>query len=153
MEMKGILLFLHVGSVVLWVGGMFFAYVCLRPVAAAQLPPPQRLPLWQAVFDRFFPWVWAAVLLILVSGLTMMLQVGFRHAPLSWHGMFGLGLVMMLVFAHVFFSPYRRLKVAVAAQDWPAAAAALNRIRQLVGTNLMLGYLTIAVVTLGRWLA
>ncbi|MCX7168828.1 MAG: hypothetical protein NTY41_00670, partial [Proteobacteria bacterium] len=59
-----LLLFLHLISVTVWVGGMFFAYVCLRPVVAAQLQPPQRLPLWAAVFARFFPWVWLAVVLI-----------------------------------------------------------------------------------------
>ena len=101
MEMKPVLLFVHVLSVVVWVGGMFFAYVCLRPVAAAQLPPPLRLPLWRGVFDLFLNWVWVAVALILASGLAMMLQVGFKQAPVFWHIMFLFGLMMMLIFAHV----------------------------------------------------
>lgn len=150
--MKGLLLFLHVASVVVWVGGMFFAHQCLRPVAATQLQPPQRLPLWAGVFARFFPWVWAAVVLILASGLAMLLQVGFKLAPLSWHLMFGVGLVMMLIFLHLYFVPFRRLKRHVTAQDWPQAGAALNQIRQLVGTNLLLGLATIAIATLGKGL-
>ena len=36
--------FLHLASVIVWVGGMFFAYVCLRPVAASQLAPTHRSP-------------------------------------------------------------------------------------------------------------
>lgn len=147
---KPILLFLHIGSVVIWVGGMFFAYMCLRPVAAQQLQPQQRLPLWAAVFEKFFPWVWAAVALILVSGLSMILQTGFRNAPLFWHVMFGLGILMMLIFAHVYFAPYRRLQRGVSANDWPGAAQALNQMRRLVGINLTLGMITIAVATLGR---
>lgn len=150
--MKPLLLFFHIGSVVLWVGGMFFAYVCLRPVAAQQLPPPQRLPLWAAVFGRFFPWVWLAVALILGSGLAMMMEVGFAGAPIHWHVMMLVGIVMMLIFAHVDLALYGRLKRAVADQDWPRAGAALNRIRRLVGINLILGLVTVALATMGRWL-
>lgn len=152
MEMKPVLLLVHVLSVVVWVGGMFFAYVCLRPVAAAQLPPPLRLPLWRGVFDLFLNWVWVAVALILASGLAMMLQVGFKQAPVFWHIMFLFGLMMMLIFAHVYFAPYRRLRRACDAQDWPSGGAALGQIRKLVGLNLSIGLVTIAVATLGRLL-
>lgn len=150
MELRPWLLYLHVASVVLWVGGMFFAYVCLRPVAAAQLHPPLRLPLWRGVFDLFLNWVWVAIALILSSGLAMMLQTGFKSAPLNWHVMFVLGLLMMLIFALVFFVPYRMLGRACDTQDWPAGAAALGQIRKLVGLNLTLGLLSIGVATLGR---
>lgn len=150
MELRPLLLLLHVSSVVVWVGGMFFAYVCLRPVAATLLQSPQRLPLWRGVFDLFLNWVWVAVALILASGLAMMMQVGFKSAPLNWHIMFVLGLLMMLIFAHVYFVPYCRLCRACDAEDWPAGGAALGQIRKLVGLNLSLGLLTIAAATLGR---
>ena len=44
----------HLLSIVVWVGGMFFAYVILRPSAADILQPPERLRLWDKVFSRFF---------------------------------------------------------------------------------------------------
>jgi len=144
-------IFLHLLGVTVWVGGMFFAYMVLRPTAAQLLEPPQRLPLWAGTFSRFFPWVWVSVLFILVSGLGMiMLRGGFAGLPVYIHAMFTLGLVMMLIFTHVFFAPYRRLKRFVAAQDWKAAAAALAQIRILIGVNLSLGLLTILIATLGR---
>jgi uncharacterized membrane protein len=143
-------LFLHVLGVVVWVGGMFFAYMALRPVAASVLEPPQRLTLWAGVFDRFFPWVWASVALILLTGLHMLMLIGGAAAPHYALGMFVLGLVMMLIFAHVFFAPYRKLKRAVAGQDWKAGGAALGQIRMLIGINLSIGLLTIALVFLGR---
>lgn len=146
-------LFLHVLSVVVWVGGMFFAYMALRPVAAGVLEPPQRLTLWAGVFDKFFPWVWVSVALILATGLHMLMVFGGASAPLYALAMLVLGVAMMLIFAHVFFSPYRKLKRAVAAQDWKAGGAALGQIRKLIGVNLSLGLLTIAVVFLGRALA
>jgi uncharacterized membrane protein len=145
-------LFLHVSGVVIWVGGMFFAHQCLRPVAAQQLQPPQRLPLWVGVFSRFFPWVWASVAAILVSGLAMLLAVGFAAAPVRWHLMFAVGLAMMGIFAHVFFASFQRLKRGVAEQKWADAAAALNQIRRLVGLNLVLGFANIAIIFLGRML-
>ena len=146
-------LFFHVISVVVWVGGMFFAYMALRPVAASVLQPAERLTLWQGVFGRFFPWVWISVLLILVSGLWMFMLLGAGNAPVYVHAMFGLGILMMLIFAHVFFAPYRRLKRAVAGQDWKSGGAALTQIRKLIGLNLALGMITIAVAMLARLVA
>ena len=153
MNIHPFLLFLHVAGVVVWVGGMFFAYVCLRPEAASQLEPPPRLRLWRGVLARFFTWVWVAVAAVLASGLALLLRIGFAAAPLYQHIMFLMGLVMIAIYAYVFFAPYAGLSKAVAAEDWKAGGAALGRIRQLVGTNLTLGCLTIAMGTLGRWLA
>jgi uncharacterized membrane protein len=143
-------LFLHVLGVVVWVGGMFFAYMALRPVAASVLEPPQRLTLWAGVFDKFFPWVWISVVLILLTGLHMLMLLGGAAAPLYALAMFVLGVVMMLIFGHVFSSPYKKLKRAVAAQDWKAGGAALGLIRKLIGINLTIGLVTIAVVFLGK---
>ena len=152
--MMGFAVLLHVMAVVIWVGGMFFAYVVLRPVAAGQLEPPARLTLWAGVFGRFFPWVWACVGVVLATGLWMIFAVfgGMGGVGLYVHAMFGLGILMMLIFMHVFFAPYARLKRAVAAQDWPTGAKALGQIRLLVGINTLIGLLTIAVGAAGRYL-
>jgi uncharacterized membrane protein len=143
--------FLHIIGVVVWVGGMFFAYMTLRPAAAVLLEPPQRLPLWQATLSRFFTWVWIAVGLIVVSSAWMLVALGgMKSVGVYVHIMLAIGVVMMLIFAHVFFAPYRRLTRAVQAKDWPAGGAALAQIRKLVGLNLILGLLTVAVAILGR---
>jgi uncharacterized membrane protein len=140
-------------SVVVWVGGMFFAYMALRPVAASVLEPPQRLTLWAGVFGKFFPWVWVSVALILVTGLHMLMLLSSAAVPHYVWTMLLLGVAMMLIYAHVFFSPYKKLKNAVGEQNWKAGGAALASIRRLIGINLSLGLLTIAVVFLGRALA
>ncbi|MBU1264622.1 MAG: CopD family protein [Gammaproteobacteria bacterium] len=145
-------LLLHVLGVVVWVGGMFFAYLALRPVAASVLEPPQRLTLWAGVFGKFFPWVWASVALILLTGLHMLVKIGGMAAPHYAMAMLALGVVMMLIFAHVFFGPYKKLKRAVGQQNWKAGGAALAQIRMLIGINLIIGLATIAVVFLGRGL-
>lgn len=139
--------FLHVIGFTVWVGGMFFAYMALRPAAAERLEPPQRLSLWEGVFKKFFPWVWLCVALILVSGLYMMAVIG--KPPMYVNVMFLLGIIMMLLFAHLFFAPFKRLKRAVAAQDWKAGGATLAQIRKIVGINLSLGLITVVVGMLG----
>lgn len=146
-------LFLHVLGVVVWVGGMFFAYMALRPVAASVLEPPQRLTLWAGVFGKFFPWVWVSVVLILLTGLHMLMKLGGAAAPHYTLAMLVLGVAMMAIFAHVFFAPYKKLQRAVGEQNWKAGGAALGQVRRLIGINLSLGLVTIAVVFLGRALA
>jgi uncharacterized membrane protein len=145
---------LHVLSVVIWVGGMFFAHQALRPAAVEVLEPPLRLPLWVATFKRFVPWVWVAVSLILISGYWMIFSYfgGFSNLPLFIHVMNGLGLLMMAIYLHVFFAPYKRLKKAVAAENWPEGGKQLAQIRMMVGINTILGLLTISIATGGRYL-
>jgi uncharacterized membrane protein len=145
---------LHVASVVIWVGGMIFAHQFLRPVAAQQLEPPQRLPLWVGVFGRFFPIVWITIILIPLTGYLMMFSVfgGFAGAPIYIHIMNGIGTLMILIFLHVYFAPYKRLKKAVAAQTWPEAGKQLNMIRSLVGLNMSLGLIVIVIAAGGRYL-
>jgi uncharacterized membrane protein len=146
---QSLLTLLHVLATVVWVGGMFFAHQCLRPAAIATLDPPQRLALWRAVFGRFFPWVWAAVIVLILSGQALILQMGGMAAvPLHVHVMVGIGYVMAAIYAYLYFLPFAAMKRSVAAGNWPAAGAALNRIRMLVGTNLTLGLINIALVFL-----
>ena len=146
-----VLLCLHILSAVVWVGGMFAAYMCLRPAAGA-LEPPQRLRLWRAFFQKFFPWVWAAVLLLLASGYWMLITTfgGFAGAPLYINLMQALAWVMIALFVWLFHGPWLAFKRAVDAQDWPAAAAHINSIRQIIMINLPLGLIVIAVGGTGR---
>jgi len=142
-----LLYLVHVLATVVWVGGMFFAHQCLRPVVLAQLEGPQRLRLWNGVFGRFFPWVWLSVLLLLASGHGLIYAFGgFRAVPMHVHLMTGIGYLMAAIFAFIYFVPYARLRRAVAAEDWKAGAAAQDLIRRLVGTNLVLGLANVALV-------
>ncbi len=153
--MHAIAIALHMLSAVIWVGGMFFAHQALRPVAASLLEPPQRLPLWVGTLGRFFVWVWLAVLLLLATGYWMALTLfgGFANFPLYVNIMQGIGVLMVLLYFHVYFAPYQGLRRSVAAQDWPAAAAQLARIRRTVGINLLLGLTVVSVAAAGRFLA
>ncbi len=146
-----VLVFLHVLAVVIWVGGMFVMHTAVRPSAAELLEPPQRLPLMTAILKRFFSWVAAAVLVTLASGIAMIaLAGGMRPLHGSVYWMFGIGVVMMLIYGHIRFAPFPRLQRAVAAKDWPTAARNLDMIRVMVSVNLVFGIVTIMIATLGR---
>ena len=147
-----LLIALHVLAAVVWVGGMFFAYVVLRP-SAGPLQADARLKLWQRVFKRFFPWVWASVIALLVSGYGMIFLYfgGFAGARPSIHIMQGIGILMMLLFLHLFFAPWRRFSAAVEKEAFPEAANELGRIRSIVAVNLALGLATIIIGASGRF--
>jgi len=145
-----ILLFSHLTGVIVWVGGMFFAYFCLRPAAGEILKPPERLPLWVATFRRFLAYSALAVVLIIISGVIMLINVGMSQAPTGWHIMLTLGLVMAAVFFIVYLLLYPRLVALCAASSWPAAANVLNNIRRMVALNLVLALCIIVAAISAR---
>ena len=141
---------LHLIAALIWVGGMFFAYVVLRPAAVEALEPQQRLRLWDAVFRRFFSWVWGAVAVLLVSGLYLIyLYGGIAHVGRHVHIMLFLGLVMMVIYGYVFFACYVSFSLHVARQNWKEAGEILAKIRKLIAVNLSLGLLTVCVAMIG----
>jgi uncharacterized membrane protein len=145
-------LVLHTLSAVVWVGGMFFAHQMLRPAAAALEPGP-RLTLWSRVLSRFFAWVFAAIVLLLLTGYAMVFGVyaGFADIGLHIHLMQGIGILMILLFFHLYFAPWRRFRAAVARQDWAEGGRQLGQIRTIVTVNLVLGFIVVAIGSSGRY--
>ena len=143
--MIALMKFLHIAAAIAWLGGVSFMLFALRPAASA-LAPPQRLPLIAGILQRFFVVVWASIVVLLVTGLAMLLGVGMKNAPTGWHLMFGIGLVMFALFGHLYFGPFRRLKLAVAAADWPEGGRRVGQIATLATVNLVLGAIAIAAV-------
>lgn len=143
---------LHVLSAVIWVGGMFFAYMAMRPAVVEVVEASQRGALWCQTLTRFFRWVWLAIALLLVTGYWMIFNVFGGMAGSGWHihVMQALGLIMMLLFFHIYFAPFRRLKHAVAEKNPEEGARRVGQIRKLVGINLIIGIVVIVVGAAGR---
>lgn len=148
--LRQLLLLVHLLSVISWLGGMFFAYFCLRPAAVETLEPPSRLKLWVATFARFLPYMAIAVALILASGITMLLSVGFQFAPVGWHIMFTLGLIMAGVYLYIYLWLFPQLRRHCAATSWPEAAQVLASIRRFVGINITLGVIIVVAAISAR---
>jgi uncharacterized membrane protein len=147
-----VLLAIHIVSVVFWVGGMAFAYTILRP-AAGPMEAPVRLAMWARVFARFLPWVGVSVVALLVTGFAMIFMIfgSMGAAPLYVNLMMGLGIIMMLIYLHLTFAPYKRLRRDVERGAFPEAGQALNQIRMLVGINIVIGIITVVIGGTGRY--
>jgi uncharacterized membrane protein len=145
-----IALFAHLLSVAVWVGGMVFAHFCLRP-GLEDLSPQLRLPVWEAVFGRFFNWIGVAVILIFVSGSFLLMELGGASAAWQLRTMAALGTLMMLIFGHIRFAVFPRIRRAVQAQRWPDGAQAVATVRKLVLLNIVLGVVTIGIAISSRY--
>lgn len=143
---------LHVLSAVIWVGGMFFAYMAMRPAVVAVVEAQHRGALWCQTLSRFFRWVWLTVALLLVTGYWMIFNVFGGMAGAGWHihVMQALGLIMMFIFVHIYFAPFRRLKQAVAEKNPEEGARRVGQIRKLVGINLIIGLVVVVIAAGGR---
>ncbi len=143
--MHDLLLFFHLAAAIFWMGGMAFMVLALRP-ALGVLEPPHRLTVVHGVLSRFFVVVAVSIAVLLASGLALF--AGQATPARGWQAMAVLGLAMMLIFGHIWFSPWRRFKLAVAAANWPEAGQRAGQITMLAQVNLGLGWLAIAAVKL-----
>jgi uncharacterized membrane protein len=150
--MSAVALALHSLFAVVWVGGMFFAYMVLRPSVPGIEAPPERLKLWSRVFPKFFHWVWISVVILPLTGYWLLMDVfgGFAGAAPYIHMMHLTGWLMIVLFAFLYLVPYRAFKAAVGNEDWPGAAAKLDTIRKIVATNLVIGIITVVIGASGR---
>ena len=149
---------IHLAAGIVWMGGMTFMLVALRPAAATMPEPHVRARLMVQVWQRFFGWVAVAVVALFATG-TNLYTTAFRAAreatgqggvPLGWNLMLVIGLVMMAIFGHIYFAGFRKFKRAVEAAEWPVATRAAALIQKLVMANFVLGWLAIAAVRLVR---
>jgi uncharacterized membrane protein len=90
---------------------------------------------------------------LLATGLWMLFSVlgGMKEAGLHVHLMLGLGLLMMLLAAHTYFAPLKRLRRAVAGNHWADAGRALHQVRLFIAVNLALGLAVVAIASGGRY--
>ncbi|MEM7541009.1 MAG: CopD family protein [Pseudomonadota bacterium] len=150
----GLALTTHLLAAIIWIGGMFFAYTCLRPSLGETLAPAERARLLTATFSRFFHWVWIAIPILFATGLYMAFtRYGVMGTwPIFLHVMFGVAIIMSLLFFHIFFAPFKRLKRAMAQKDPQQAGAAIGQIRMIVLLNLALGIIVAIAASGGRYI-
>ena len=146
---------LHVIAVIVWIGGMFVGVVAIRP-ALAELDMPARARLFAGIVGRFLPWVWGAVVTLLLSGFYMVFTSfdgGLSGTPWFVRLMMGVGIFMMALMGHVTFAPYRRLKRALAAKDDALAGKAMRQMGMLMAVNLGLGLIVILSAMMGAYVS
>jgi uncharacterized membrane protein len=142
----------HILAAVMWVGGLYFMLVILRP-SMGTLEPAVRFPLWYSILSRFFPLVWIGIAVLLASGFGM---AHFGFGGLASVGsyvraMAATGLLTTAVYAFIYFAPWRTFGRAVHSADWIAAEKSIGQIRLLITTDLILGVVTVVVGASGRY--
>lgn len=149
---------LHLVAGIVWMGGMTFMLLALRPAVLVTLEPEPRARLMLQVWRRFFVVVLVSIVVLFTTGshlYTAMFRVvkaatGAGSVPLGWNLMLVIGLLMMVIFGHIYMAGFGKFKRALAAQAWPDAAKAAAQIHGLMVTNFVLGWLAIAAVRLVR---
>ncbi len=132
----------HVLGAVIWVGGMFFTTMIMRP-ALANLDTPLRVDVYRGAFHRFFRLVWLVMPTMLLTGYLMLFGQygGFALANWNVHLMHMLGLAMAAVFVAIWFGPYQQFRTG--------QGRAMAAIRPLIFANMLLGLATVVIAALG----
>ncbi|MCS7307735.1 MAG: CopD family protein [Aquificaceae bacterium] len=128
------LLFFHILSAIVWVGGMIYSLLFLKPSLKELSQEEQRYKLMRAVFSRFFPAVWLSILLLFITGMGLWhgYRKDFSANPL-FHTKLFLFALMTLIFAYIYFFLFRKGR--------------LSQIPNLIAVNLLLGILVLLVIT------
>ncbi|MBF0355795.1 MAG: CopD family protein [Alphaproteobacteria bacterium] len=142
----------HMLAAIVWVGGMFFAHLILRP-AMTSMPDAERLALRGRLLPRFFAWVWAAIIVLFITGYGVLYfgYEGLAGAGLHIRLMEGIGLIMMLLFGWMYFRPFKSFMRAFKEGDSSQAAAEFDRIRGVVLVNLVLGVIVSVLGATGNF--
>ncbi len=159
-------LFLHLLAAAFWVGEILFVALVIGPLAR-NLPAAERIDLMRGVGRRTLPWIWAAIAILVVTGIGNLyfLGIGPRRLiqPAFYDNAFGWLLAAKLVaatsmIAHaavhdlIYRRRMRRLRAAIAAataQDRPALEAEHERLRRAAAAvgrgNLWLAVIVMAL--------
>lgn len=143
---------LHMLASVLWMGGLFFALVVLRP-ALDGLSEDERRRLWGRLLPRAFAVAWICVVILLVTGYGVLYfgYEGLAGAGTHVRIMEWLGLVMFLMFGWMYFRPFRQFMQALAEDDRQRQAVEMVRLKGANGLILALGLIVLALAATGNF--
>ena len=128
-------------SAVVWVGGMAFALLVLRPALPVSIPPQSNGAACPGV-PALLPDDLARDAALLLTGYWMLFGLGgFVAANWDVHMMHLLGLAMAAVFVAIWFGPYQRFRAG--------QGRAMSVIRPMIFANMLLGLATVVIAALG----
>ena len=152
----------HVLAALLWLGGMFFLGAVGAPVLRRIEPPALRAQLFHQLGMAFRTAGWAAIAVLLVTGVLNLYFRGFLHAAVLgssafWATRYGrvLAVKLAIVLLMLVLSAFHDfIHGPAAARHQPGSPAALRHRRQaawLARANALLGIaLVFAAVRLAR---
>jgi uncharacterized membrane protein len=129
---RGLALWLHIAAAAVLIGGALYAPLAIR-AAAATLTPDEAGKISDATSVRFRPWVFAAIAVLLITGVYNYLQTG-AHST-RYHILLG---IKLLLAAHVFASVLLALRPKNPRRARQLAGAGISG----VGVILIAAYLS-----------
>lgn len=108
MTLRALILYIHLLAALLWIGEMLVMTLILGPVSRRLYSPEQRIELYRAFGRRSRPWIWAAMVLLVLSGIgnlwTMGTPVQALWQPAYYATEYGRTLGIKLLFVFLIFS-------------------------------------------------
>jgi uncharacterized membrane protein len=145
-EYARIILFVHLLFAVTWVGGMIAIRFALHPSLPIIDDGSKRLELVIAVLNRFFLMVSTAIVFVGITGIIMMLGIGFKSVPALYvavHVKTQIWMVMAIVYGVIYYR-FTKAKSCFEAGDNENAAKYLAPLAKfLIPTNIFLGLVAI----------
>jgi uncharacterized membrane protein len=151
----------HIVAVAVWLGPQFFMFLVAMPALRLIEDAQLRAKILRVVVTRFGWLAWAALLVIVMTGISNLFQEAndFSHVwdpEYRYYNLFSLkmvlvGLAVALTAVHSFVIGPRQMALAENPPDDPERAASLRRLSMIVSGLVLV--LSIAVVYVAAVLA
>ena len=145
-EYARIILFIHVLFATVWIGGMIAIRFALHPSLVAVDDISKRLELNIAVLNRFFLMVSSAIVFIGITGIIMMLGIGFKSIPtlyLTVHIKSQIWMLMAVIYGIIYFK-FTKAKKMFELGDLDGAKQKIAPLAKwLIPINIFLGLVEI----------
>ena len=134
---------LHIIAVLIWIGGMLYTLFVLRP--SLPVCEDKKFILVRTAMGKFFPLVWIAIFLLLLTG-------GYRAHKYIHSTAFDLKLVlygaMVVVFSYIYFGLFKKLDSLPKEQK----VQIVGKITNLIKLNFTLGLIIIFLIQITKYL-
>jgi uncharacterized membrane protein len=154
---------LHILAVAVWVGPQFFLFIAALPAIRTIEDRQTRARVMRTIVTRFGWLAWAAMLVIVLSGVSNLFQVG-ADTPLNWASandfrygrifaekMVLVGIAVGLTAAHTFIVGPRQLALAEQMEADPTETARLRRLS--IGISSVALLASVLAIFMGSLLA
>ena len=151
----------HIVAVTVWLGPQFFMFLVTIPAVRVIEDPEVRLKVMRVIVQRFGWLAWAAMAVIVLSGISNLFQEAnefghlwdpeYRYFQIFSTKMLLVGLIVFLTALHTFVIGPKQLRLMEEMRSDSAEAASLRRSSIIISSLTLL--VSIAVVYAGALLA
>ncbi|MCI4400151.1 MAG: hypothetical protein JHC37_06260 [Campylobacteraceae bacterium] len=145
-EYARVIVFIHVLFAVTWIGGMVAIRFAMHPALSVIEDGQKRVELTIATLNRFFLMVSTAIVFIGITGIIMMLGIGFKAVPTLYmvvHIKSQIWMVMAVVYGVIYFKFTKAKKLFLSGDLETTRKTLAPLAKWLIPTNIFLGLIEI----------